>query len=61
MYQNKDLTDSMVHYQTSVISVKMFVNTLEKKLKTAFEMYGNPIEVHIIRKNQFRLLKSLKL
>ena len=38
----------------------MFVNTLAK-LKTVFGMYGNPIEIPVIRKNRFGELKSLKL
>ena len=32
-----------------------------KKLKTASGIYGDLIEIFIIRKNQFRLLMSLKL
>ena len=41
----------------------MFVNILAKKLKTAsgIYMYGNPIEIPTIKKNQFRVLKLLKL
>ena len=36
----------------------MCVNTLAKKKSV---IYGNPIEMPIIRKNQFRVLMSLKL
>ena len=32
-----------------------------KKPKTASRMYGDPIEMAIIRKNQFRVLKSLNV
>ena len=32
-----------------------------KKLKTACGTYEKPIEIPIIRKNQFRALRSLKL
>ena len=35
--------------------------TLWKKVKTASGINGNRIEVSIIRKNQFRVLRSLKL
>ena len=39
----------------------MFVSTFVKKLKKAFRMYANPIEIPKIRKNQFRVLRPLKL
>ena len=39
----------------------MFVSTFVKKLKKAFGMYANPIEIPKIRKNQFRVLRPLKL
>ena len=32
----------------------MFVNTLVKKLEKAFGIYGNPTEIPIIRRDQFR-------
>ena len=35
--------------------------TKEKKLRTAFATYRNPIEIPIISKNQFRVLRLLKL
>ena len=41
--------------------MKMFVNTLAKELKTAFGIYGNPTEIPVIKENQFRVLRSLKL
>ena len=37
------------------------MNTLAKKLKAASVIYGNPFEIPIIRKNRFRVLRSLKL
>ena len=33
---------------------------LGKNVKTASGMYGNPIEILVIRKNEFRVLTSLK-
>ena len=39
--------------------MKIFVTILEKKLKTASGIYGNPTEIPKIRKSQFRALKSL--
>ena len=41
--------------------MKMFVDTLAKKLMTASGVYGNSIDIPIVRKNQFHVLKSLKL
>ena len=32
-----------------------------KKLKTGSVLYGNPIKIRMIRKNQFHVLRSLKL
>ena len=40
--------------------MKIFVNILAKKLKTASGTYGNLIKIPIIRKNQFHVLTSLK-
>ena len=40
--------------------MKIFVSTLAKKLKTASGIYGNLIEIRTIRKNQIRVLRSLK-
>ena len=46
----------------SMLKTKVFVNILqETKLKTASIIYGNPTEIPMIRKNQFRVLRSLKL
>ena len=41
--------------------VKVFVDTMAKKQKTASEIYKNSIEISKVRKNQFRALRSLKL
>ena len=41
--------------------MRMFANTGNEKLKTASGMYGNPIDIRIIRKNQFCVLKLPKL
>ena len=41
--------------------MKELLPTLTKILKTASGIYVNPIEIFIIRKNQFRVLRSLKL
>ena len=36
-------------------------NLAKKRLKNTFGIYGNPTEIPTIRKNQFRVLRSLKL
>ena len=64
MPYNQTAQKSTALYDESDLSVsklKMFDSTLVKKLKTTSGMYGNPIEISIIRKNQIRVLRSLKL
>ena len=61
-YKTTDKTIALNDYLT-MSKMKMFVDTLTEKLKTAsgIYQYGNPIEIPVIRKNQFRVLRSLKL
>ena len=74
MYENKTFERNMLHYQTAQKSIVLYdrVTSIfeneavswhfdkKKQLKTASQMHGNPTEIVRIRKDQFRILRSLK-
>ena len=63
MLQYQSAHKSIAVYDYSDLKMrkmKIFVNTLAKKLNTASGIYGSPIGIPITRKIPFCVLRSLK-